>query len=221
MLQDALIKPIWFPSTPEAKVPWMSSNTEISMQNPRPFPFLSFFVTRFAILNLPVEMKYKGQSRKTVFYWKSFLWVIFCYRIFLVLALQFLPLLLRTEWSCEQKINKDCDMKLQFPICAKTLSCPHSSETDESLQRGKTNQCWKNLTILQKSNCKWSLRLPLYQQHSQIKFHPHFQSLRTPSGIFSADVTVPTVGWKLFKVLQTLILNAASSSLPINLHNKQ
>lgn len=171
--------------------------------------------------NLPVEMKYKGQSRKTVFYWKSFLWVIFCYRIFLVLALQFLPLLLRTEWSCEQKINRDCDMKLQFPICAKTLSCPHSSETDESLQRGKTNQCWKNLTILQKSNCKWSLRLPLYQQHSQIKFHPHFQSLRTPSGIFSADVTVPTVGWKLFKVLQTLILNPASSSLPINLHNKQ
>lgn len=198
----------------------MSSNTEVSMQNPRPFPFISFFLTRFAILNLSVEMKYKGQSHKTVFYWESFLWVIFCYRIFLVLALQFLPLLLRTGWSCEQKINKDCDMKLLFHICAKMLSCPHSSETDESLQRGKTNQCWKNLTILQKSNCKWSLRLSLYQRIHR-KFHPHFQSLRTPSGIFSVDVTVHTVGWNLFKVLQTLTLNPASGSLPINLHNKQ
>lgn len=150
---------------------WAATLKPLWIQNAARTSPVYFFVTRLAGLDLHVQMKAQRAShmgRVCSTATSSLFSVIFCYRIFLVLTLQFLPVLLGMRWTCEQKTNKDWDMKLLFHFCAKVLSCSPFfwSRWISRRRENKPHTTKAMLKKPQKTNFKWSLRLSLHQLHS-------------------------------------------------------
>lgn len=128
---------------------WAAKLKPLCIQNTAKTSSIYFFVTRFAGLDLHVPMEVQRTSHMiTVCPTGNFslFWVVFCHRVFLVLTLQFLPVVLGMGGTCEQKTKKGCDMRLLFHFCAKMPSwSPFFRSRWMKTNPTQPNQCWKNL----------------------------------------------------------------------------